>query len=223
MKRGKIITIEGTDGSGKNTQTIFLVHKAHNEGYKTFTMSFPDYKSKWGQKVQQYKEGKFGNLQEVKAEDACWLYALDREEKKELFEIKLSDGYNIILDRYTESNLAHQGSKRRGEERAQIIRWIGNLENKILGIPPSDYVIFMDLPVEHSLKAIEERNRQNNNTKTDLHEQRGHLVAAYETYKELATRPDWTTIPCLKPSGERYAPEELAQIVWSIVQPKLVK
>lgn len=223
MARGKIITIEGTDGSGKNTQTILLVHRAHSEGYKTFTMSFPDYQSKWGKKVKQYLKGEFGGVNEVNAYHASWLYALDREEKKELFESKLNEGYNIMLNRYTESNLAHQGAKiRRKDQRDVLIQWLESLENKILGVPPSDHVIFIDLPVEQSLKSIEERCKQKN-TKADIHEQKDHLTSAYETYKELATRPNWTTIPCLKLSGERYTPEELASIIWGIVQPKLVK
>ncbi len=78
MERGKIITIEGTDGAGKRTQTELLVKRANLEAYPVFTMSFPDYKSDWGKKIQQYKEGKYGNLDEVDPKNACWLFALDR-------------------------------------------------------------------------------------------------------------------------------------------------
>ncbi len=225
MPYGKIITIEGTDGTGKQTQTELLVKRAQESGYQVFTMSFPDYTSPWGQKIQQYKEGKFGTLSEVDPKNACWLYALDRELAKPRLERLLDSGCNIIMDRYTESNYAHQGSKLKGEERNKMIEWIRNLETRILEIPKSDAVIFLDLPVEHSFEAVRKRNEETGNKTEDMHEENmAYLRETYETYKMLATQEDWITIPCINPeTSQRYTREELAETIWKIAEPKLVK
>ena len=217
MQKGRIITVEGTDGTGKKTQTEILVNKANSEGYPVHTLSFPDYESKWGKKVRQYLKGELGSIRKEDISLVSWLYALDREEKKLTIEYLLEEGSNIILDRYMESNFAHQGAKLDGEQRKNLIDGLKNLETKILEIPPSDIVIFLDLPVEHSLEAMKKRRE------FDIHESdKNHLNNAYETYKMLALQDNWITIPCLNKDGQRYRKEDLSEIIWNAAEPYLV-
>ena len=216
MKKGKIITIEGTDGTGKKTQTKLLVKRASDENYPVYTLSFPDYDSKWGQKIKKYlsEPGKTG---EAEIMQASWLYALDRAEKKPLILQKIKEGHNIILDRYMESNFAHQGAKLEGEQRTFMVNWLKDLETKILDLPQSDIVIFLDLPVEHSIEAMRSRKE------LDIHEaDKEHQKRAYETYKMLSEQDNWVTIPCLKQDMQRYTKEELSEILWKTVEPYLV-
>lgn len=217
MAYGKIITLEGTDGTGKKTQTEAFVNRAKSEGYPVYTLSFPDYESKWGKKVKQYLRGELGSIRKEDITLVSWLYALDREEKKATIEYLLGEGSNIILDRYMESNFAHQGAKLQGEQRKDLIEWLRNLETKILEIPPSDIVIFLDLPVEHSLEAMKKRRE------LDIHESdKDHLNNAYETYKMLAAQNNWITISCLNQNGCRYRKEDLSEIIWNTAKPYLV-
>lgn len=221
-KRGIILTIEGTDGTGKQTQTRNLVKRAEEAGYNVFTTSFPDYESKWGKKVRAYLKGEYGGIKGVDPFQASMLYALDREEKKELFLEKLSEGCNIILDRYMESNFGHQGAKA-GRKRKKMVKWLWDLEVKLLGMPPSDHVIFLDLPVKYSIWAMAERKE------SDIHESdTQYLKNTYKAYKMLAKQDNWTTVPCIKKTlgmfnRRRYTVDELADRVWDIAQKVLVK
>ncbi|MFH0752687.1 MAG: dTMP kinase [archaeon] len=224
MARGKIITIEGTDGTGKSTQKKTLVKRAEEAGYKTFSMKFPNYDSKWGRKVKQYLRGEFGNV--VDPMHASTLYAFDREENQEEFEEKLSKGVNIILDRYVESNLAYQGSKLKGRKRTQMIDWIWTLETKLLEVKPSDYVLFLDLPVKYSDAAVKQRNEKQSNEERDIHEENlEHMIQTYKTYKTLAKRDNWITVPCIKGifGKRRYTVEELSDKIWKVAEGLLVK
>ncbi len=225
-----IITITGSDGSGKATQTQILVERAVKEGCKVKTLSFPQYEKFWGKAVRLYLQGYFGRLEEVDPHDASMLYALDRlSAKKEIVEW-LNEGCNIIFDRYIESNYGHQASKYKGKEREEMIEWLYDLEIRKHGMPESDLVIYLDLPVEWTLKAIEHRDRARNiaGAKKDLHEDNAeHLLATQETYRQIAAaNKDWASIPCLKrEAGKeiRHTPEEVSEMVWKAAKPFLKK
>ena len=155
-----IITITGSDGSGKATQTKLLMERAKKEGYKAQTMSFPQYEKFWGRVIKAYLRGEFGTLDEIDPHDASMLYAMDRLEAKERLLKWLREGSNIILDRYLESNYAHQAGKYKGKERDRMLMWLYDLEIEKNEMPESDLVIYLDLPVEWTLKAIEGRNKE---------------------------------------------------------------
>ncbi len=223
MARGIIITITGSDGSGKATQTKLLVERAIKENYKVKTLSFPQYNKFWGRVIKAYLNGEFGSLNEIDPKDASMLYAMDRLESKEQLLKWLREGNNIILDRYVESNYAHQAGKYKGREREQMLQWLYDLEIEQNEIPESDLIIYLDLPVEWTLKAIDRRNR--GEQKKDLHENdMQHLLDTQETYRMIAARDKrWRIVPCLKDDNTRYSEEELAEIIWNIVAPHLVK
>jgi len=224
--RGNIITITGSDGSGKATQTELLVNRALSEGYHIKTMSFPNYEGFWGKRVKEYLSGQYGTLEEIDPKHASQLFALDRLDAKSKIEKWLNEGYNIIFDRYLESNFAHQGAKFKGNKRIEMIDWLYEFEVNMLGLPESNLIIYLDLPVEFGLKAIEKRNKINNEEgKKDLHEQDiEHLLATQETYNYLIeNNENWQRIACLNENKDRLIKEELSEIIWAVVEPFLVK
>ncbi|HII14689.1 MAG TPA: hypothetical protein HA362_00080 [Nanoarchaeota archaeon] len=218
-----IITITGSDGSGKATQTKLLVERAKKDGYKAQTMSFPQYGKFWGKVIKAYLRGEFGTLEEIDPHDASMLYALDRLEAKPLLLKWLREGNNIILDRYLESNYAHQAGKYKGKEREQMLMWLYDLEIEKNEMPESCMIIYLDLPVEWTLKAIDARNREKGNTSADLHESNAqHLLDTQETYRMIANRDKrWKIVPCLRPNNTRYTEQEIAEKIWALAEPIL--
>ncbi|MBU2589210.1 MAG: hypothetical protein KKA65_05320 [Nanoarchaeota archaeon] len=224
--KGSIITITGSDGSGKETQTKLVVNKALAEGYAIKTLSFPQYEEFWGKRVKEYLSGQYGTLKEIDPKHASQLFALDRFDAKPKIENWLNNGYNIIFDRYLESNFAHQGAKLKGEKRIEMINWLYDFEIKKLGLPESNLIVYLDLPVEFGLKAIEERNKEKKEQgKKDLHEENiNHLIATQETYNYLIeNNENWKKINCLNENNERLSREELSEVIWTIVKPYLQK
>ncbi|MFH1065507.1 MAG: thymidylate kinase [Nanoarchaeota archaeon] len=220
-----IITITGSDGSGKATQTKILVERAIKEQFKVKTMSFPQYGKFWGKVIKAYLKGEFGTLEQINPHDASMLYAMDRLEAKEQLLKWLREGNNIILDRYLESNYAHQAGKYKGKQREDMLLWLYDLEIEHNGIPESDLIIYLDLPVEWTLKAIEKRSSEDSSRKQDLHESSvRHLLDTQETYRMIAGRDKrWKIIQCLKDDNTRYTEEEVAELVWKAVFPILKK
>ncbi|MBI5148604.1 dTMP kinase [Candidatus Pacearchaeota archaeon] len=218
-KRGKLIVIEGSDGSGKKTQTDLLVERAQKEGYKICTLSFPQYDKFFGKEVRAYLNGKYGKLNEVHPKLASMLYALDRLSVKDELIEKLNQGYSIVLNRYLESNIGHQASKFEGEEREKFIRWLYELEIKQLGLPESDMVLYLDLPLDFAQKAMDKAGREK-----DIHESDfDYLLKVENTYKEIARENQkWVIIPCIK-EEKRISVADLHEEVWKIVQPYLTR
>ncbi|MFA5887579.1 MAG: hypothetical protein WC852_02625 [Candidatus Nanoarchaeia archaeon] len=220
-----IITITGSDGSGKATQTKLLVERAIKEQYKVKTMSFPQYDKFWGKVIKAYLKGEFGTLEQIDPHDASMLYAMDRLEAKPQLLKWLNERNNIILDRYLESNYAHQAGKYKGKQREDMLLWLYDLEIEQNNMPESEMVIYLDLPVEWTLKAIEKRSSEDSSRKQDLHESNTrHLLDTQETYRMIANRDKrWKIIPCLKSNETRYTEEEVAELVWKCVFPILKK
>ena len=199
--RGKIILIEGTDCSGKETQTKLLVEKFSSEGIKCERISFPMYDTPTGKIVGGPYLGK-------KYISECWFsegainvdpkvaalyYAADRKYNIGKVNELLNNGINVILDRYVYSNLAHQGGKIKDkEERFKMYDWLDKLEFGLLELPHADIKVFLHMPYEVSL--ILKKNRKEG---TDQHEtSKEHLIASENAYKEIANMYDFKTIEC---------------------------
>ena len=159
--KGKFIVIEGTDCSGKETQTKLIEKKLKEQGYKCMRLSFPVYDSPTGEIVGEcylgrhsksfFKEG----ATNVDPYIASLYYAADRKYNINKVLDYYSEGYYIILDRYTTSNMAHQGSKILDkDERFYMYQWIDKLEYWLLGLPKPDKTIFLHMPYEYSLKKL---------------------------------------------------------------------
>lgn len=199
---GKIIVIEGTDCSGKETQSKLLFEKLKNKGYKVATMSFPDYKSPTGKIVGGSYLGKeeIGpclfeeGAVNVEPEIASLYYAADRRyHLNTILKLKEENDY-LLLDRYVSSNLGHQGSKIVDDEaRYRMYEFIDKLEYWLLGLPKPDMTIFLHMPTAYSKQL--KKNRES----LDQHElDDNHLKQSEKAYIELSEMYDWKTIECVK-------------------------
>lgn len=199
--RGKLIVIEGTDCSGKETQSKMLIDRLTKENIKIKRFSCPNYESPTGKIVGGPYLGKSyicdgwfpETAPNVDAKVSSLYFAADRRYNINKINEQLHNGVNVILDRYTYSNMAHQGGKMDSkEERNKMFEWLSELEFKLLELPEADIKIFLHMPYEASLKLKEGRTEaldQNESNKE-------HLLRAEQAYKELAEKYNFYTIEC---------------------------
>ncbi len=194
-----IITIEGTDGSGKATQSKLLYETLTNLGNKCKLISFPNYSSASSTLVKMYLNGEFGeNANCLDAYQASTLFAVDR--LATMKNINIEDYDYIILDRYTPSNMIHQACKTvNGAEREDCLNWLNDFEYGKLKLPKPDAVLFLDLPIEISLRLAHNRKDLKNGQSQDIHEKdKDYMCHAYNQAKYVAKKYDWTVIDCCK-------------------------
>ena len=211
---GKLIVIDGLDGSGKNTQTRQLLSRLEAEGVPARMVSFPDYESDSSALVKMYLSGAFGTDPEaVNCYAASSFYAVDRYASFRLDWKRDYDAGKIILaNRYTTANAIHQLAKLPQSEREAFLAWLWDYEFVKLGLPVPDRSIFLELPVEKSLALIEHRGE-----KKDIHENRAHLEKAREAAFQAAKAWGWTRISCLGEDGELLSVEAVSDLVWNAV------
>ena len=214
---GKIIVIEGTDCSGKETQSKLLETKLKEMNKKVVRFGFPMYDTPTGKIVggaylgkpeigdSYFKEGAVN----VDPHVVCLYYAADRKYNMKEIEKYLNDGYYVILDRYTTSNLAHQGSKIHDkDERFNMYQWIDKLEYWLLGLPKPDKTIFLHMPYEQSLELKKNREFLDEHEKSPE-----HLKQAEEAYIELSQLYNWDRIECVKGNTIRTVEDINAEIL----------
>lgn len=199
---GKLIAIEGTDCSGKETQSKLLKKYLEDKGEQVTVVSFPMYDTPTGKIVGGDYLGKpeIGECifpegaVSLDPKIACLYYAADRKYNMKKIVDFLAKGYTVILDRYTSSNMAHQGSKiENKEDRHNMYNWIDKLEYDLLGLPKPDITIFLHMPVEYSVKL-----RANRETIDEHEKDIKHLENSEKAYLELAELYNWTTIECVR-------------------------
>ena len=196
---GKIIVLEGIDGSGKQTQAGELKKRLEKKGRDCELLHFPRYEETFfGREVARYLNGVYGGLNDLHPKLAAMLYAGDRFEKKEFIDKRLRQGTIFIFDRYVSSNIAHQSAKLPADQYAEFKQWIETLEYAVYQLPRPDLTLFLDLPPELSQALIlNKEKRSYTDRKQDIHEEdRGYLKAVYETYRRLAQEEQWVTIRC---------------------------
>src|SRR5580704_16828622 len=143
---GRLIAIEGIDGSGKGTQLELLQKVLRARGVAVHATGFPHYQSWFGTMVGQFLNGKFGALESVDPHFAALLYAGDRFEAKHELTDALAEGKLVLADRYIASNLAHQTGRVHAPQREEFIAWLEHLEYSIYGLPREDRVIYLRVP-----------------------------------------------------------------------------
>ena len=196
--RGKLIAIEGIDGSGKRTQLDMLARSLSERNVPLSQISFPRYEGFFGKLVARFLNGDFGPLDAVDAHFSALLYAGDRYEAKPGIESELSAGRTVLADRYIGSNLAHQGARVRSDDRGAFIDWLKKLEYEIYSLPAEDLVIYLRIPVAEAHRLVGEKGARNyTKLRRDILESDiAHLKAAAEVYDELARQPHWVRIEC---------------------------
>lgn len=197
---GKIIAIEGIDGSGKNTQANNLFSEFSSSPGGCTKLSFPRYADTFfGREVGNYLNGKYGSLDQVHPKFSAMLYAGDRFQSRAQISSAICGDSILICDRYVHSNVAHQSARMPLSERSEMARWIEELEFDIYKLPRPDVVLFLDMPPSISSDLVlKKEKRDYTSKKKDLHEADGdYLAAVYEEFKTMASEdPSWATISC---------------------------
>ena len=218
---GKLIVIDGTDGSGKTTQLNLLKSRLENEGYSVMVADFPQYNQKSAGLVEEYLSGKYGQAGEVTPYQASIFYAVDRYDASEKIRDWLESGKIVLANRYTSANMGHQGGKIDNPlERKAFFNWLYDLEYKIFDIPRPDLSLILHVEAEISQKLAKERARTDwSGSKADIHENNlEHLKSAEKVYLEIAeSYPEFQLINCTK-NGEILSRDEISLLVWLMVK-----
>jgi dTMP kinase len=211
---GKLIVIEGLDGSGKSTQLELLPKNLTENGIECRSVSFPDYDNPSSTLVKMYLKGDFGKKPtDVNAYAASCFYGVDRYAS---FKTAWGDFYNaggtVVSGRYTTSNAVHQCSKLPENEWEDFLEWLYDFEYKKMAIPKPDKVIFLDMPIEVSQKLLSNRYK-GDESKKDIHESdTEYLARCRKAALFTAKYSNWDIIPCSQ-NGEPRTIEEIANDV----------
>jgi dTMP kinase len=221
---GKLIAVEGIDGSGKQTQVKLLASELEARGYKVLATGFPQYDSWFGKMVGQFLNGDFGPLDALDPHLTALLYAGDRFECKQPIVAALQNGDIVLADRYVGSNLAHQTARSAPEKRDDFRAWIEHLEYNIYGLPKEDLVLYMRVPPHEAQALVAKKSAR---TYTDaahdiLESDIQHLQDAADMYDLLSRGSNWKTIECFDAANQAMrTPEEIAAVVLAAVTPAL--
>lgn len=217
---GKLIVIEGTDSSGKETQTKKIYERLLNEGKNVRKISFPNYDSPACEPVKMYLAGKFGdNASKVNPYPVSAMYAIDRyaSYKMDWGKFLEKDGI-IITDRYTTSNMVHQASKiENSDEKKSYLNWLEDLEYNKMELPQPDMVIFLNMPTDMAVKLMAERkNKITGKEEKDIHEKnRDYMKKSYENACEIARIYNWQEIKCV--DGKLKSIDEIGEEIYNLV------
>jgi dTMP kinase len=208
--RGKLIAIEGIDGSGKQTQVRLLARELESRGHQVFATGFPQYGSWFGKMVGQFLNGDFGPLHSVDPHFTALLYAGDRFECKAPIVTTLEAGGVVLADRYIASNLAHQAVRTLPEKRTEFRAWIEHLEYDIYGLPREDLVLYLRLPPSQAQILIAKKSaRQYTDAAHDILESNiVHLQDAADMYDDLSDRESWRAIECFDIAKQAIRPTQ---------------
>ncbi len=223
--KGKLIVIDGIDGSGKATQTTLLAERLKKEGYKVKTIDFPRYYDNFfGELIGNYLSGKFGDFIQTDPRVASVLYAADRFESSRQIRSWLDAGFIVISDRYVSANQIHQGGKiKSATERKKFLEWLDKMEYGIFEIPRPDLVIYLDVPFEVSKmwlqKKVAQKSKKYLNGKRDVAEDNLlHLKDSRNSALYLAKiNKNWKKISCCK-GPICMLPEQINEKVFNIVE-----
>lgn len=204
---GKIIVIEGIEGSGKETQSKLLVESLNRMDIKAIEFSFPMYDTPTGRIFKDcllnnnnyFNEG----IDSLDPELVCLYTAADRKYNINKIKEYLDNDYIVVINRYTSSNMANQGSKYSdSEDRFYMYQWIDKLEYWLLKLPKPDYTILLNMPYKYS-----------NQLSFDFKEEDSKQTRVLEAYLELAGLYNWDIIDCIDENKEKTIDEIHKEII----------
>lgn len=205
MSKGKLIVIEGLDGSGKGTQTALLTKVLSNMNIEVKQVSFPDYNNPSSALVKMYLNGELGSSpSDVNAYAASSFYAVDRYASyKQFWQSDYQNGTVILADRYATSNAIYQLSKIKDDERNEFLNWLEFYEYTQLQLPKPDAVIYLDMPIEISQQLLTQRYN-GDTTKKDLHESNFEFLKQCRKSALYAVEQQgWRLVECSKDNQPR--------------------
>ena len=201
---GKLFVIDGTDGSGKQTQFKKLQERLTKEGIDYKTVSFPNYDSPSSSLVKMYLSGEFGeDPNSISPYIASTFYAADR---------------------YTTANMVHQAGKISEEkEREKFLNWLFDLEFNLYGLPKPSQVFFLNMPIEKAIKLMENRENKFSHTQVkDIHERNPkYLEESYKAACSLVDKYNWNEIKCVNKEGKIKTIDEIHEEIFKIVKKEL--
>ena len=215
---GKLIVIDGLDGSGKTTQFDILREKL-SAVTTVKAISFPDYRNPSSALVKMYLNGEISeNASDVNAYAASSFYAVDRYASyKQFWEKNYLDGELILASRYVTSNAIHQMGKLSESEWDGYLEWLADYEHVRLGLPEPDMVIFLDMPVEISQRLMTERYNGDEKRK-DIHEANvGYLKLCRRSALYAAEQLGWYVVPCSK-DGEALPIGDISERLMQLIK-----
>jgi len=215
---GKLIVIEGTDGSGKSTQFKLLSQRLERENHPFRRLVFPRYAEESSALIRMYLGGQFGTKpSDVNAYAASAFYAVDRYASyKQDWGQWYEDGGLVISDRYTTSNAVHQASKEVGEKQAEFLKWLYEFEYDRLQLPRPDLVIYLDMPTDYTERLMRHREAETN-TQADIHEKDlSYLATCRETGRTAAAYYGWKIITCVR-DGQMRSIEDIHEEIYRYI------
>ena len=221
---GKLIVIEGTDGSGKSTQFALLTQRLEQENTPFRRLVFPRYAEESSALIRMYLGGAFGsNPSDVNAYAASAFYAVDRYASyKQDWGKWYEDGGLVLSDRYTTSNAVHQASKEAGAQQTEFLKWLYEFEYDKMGLPRPDLVLYLDMPTEQT-EQLMRRREADTNTQADIHEKDlAYLATCRRTGKAAAEHYGWTVIHCVE-NGQMRSIEDIHREIYGPVRACLEK
>jgi dTMP kinase len=230
MAKGKLIVIDGTDGSGKATQVALLAKKLKKEGKIVKIVDFPEYyKNFFGAFIGHCLSEQYYNWIKVHPKIASVVYAADRYESSEEIRNWLKKGYVVIANRYVSANQIHQGGKIKSEKkRNDFIKWLDEMEYDVFKIPRPDITLYLSLPVNIVLQLLKDREsskmkRAYLKKKKDVHEAdinflKNSIKSALKLEKEVK---NFIKIECSK-EGKILLREQIHEMIYEKVK-KILK
>lgn len=226
-RKGKLVVIDGGDGSGKTSQAKLLIEHLRKNRVAHKYFDFPQYYLSFhGNTVAKFLRGEFGSINETSPYLSSLAYALDRASAKELMQERLQDGDIVIANRYATSNMAHQGAKFKNEkEQKEYMKWVFELEYKVHRIPREDIVIYLHVPWNFAIKLSAKREKQKylKTAIKDIHE--ADLVyqkAVEQMYLDLAKQYNhWVVIECVE-KGVLLSEEKIHKKVLEVLDSKRI-
>ena len=228
--KGKLIVIDGTDGSGKTTQVVLLTDRLKKEGYKIKVVDFPEYyKNFFGKFIGHCLSEQYYNWLGVHPKIASVMYAADRWESSEEIRKSIKAGYIVIANRYVSANQIHQGGKiKSAKKRADFMKWLDEMEYEVFKIPRPDLTLYLSLPINIVLQLLKDRDsskmkREYLKKKKDVHESDTNFLinsrkSALKLEKEV---PNFIKVECSE-KGKILSREQVHEMVYKEVK-KIVK
>ncbi|HEX6040636.1 hypothetical protein, partial [Longimicrobium sp.] len=215
-----IISLEGLDASGKNTQLQLLKARLTEAGLSVASLSFPRYGTTvFSRFVADYLNGRLGELETIQPQAAALLFAGDRMESAPLIAELRAAHDVLVLDRYVASNLAYQGARVAPEQLDGFLRWLSALEHDVNGLPRVDRTVLLEVPPATSARMVLRKGaRDYTEHAADLHERNeAYLARCHDVYQHLCQtqfRGHWTAVDCVHPGGEMRPADDIAADIW---------
>lgn len=223
MQKAQLIVLDGTDNSGKATQTKLLIEHLQRENIKVGTLDFPQYETNtFGQLIKECLQGGHGDFLALNPKIASTLYAADRYESKGLLQSLLAQNEVVILDRYVSANMLHQGAKIEDViQRQQFLSWLDHVEYGVFGMPKPDRTVALDVSLEDNETILTKMVEDGSKTPDIAEKDREHQRRVGQCLTWLAsTQESWTVVHCSGSNGLR-SRESIHEEIYGIVQEEL--